>query len=146
MPTKKTTPARGLKSTSQVRCIFGCAKRALLSDDELRAIVEEVTGQRSIAALSRYDADRVIVRLGGQPLTPRRTTQHRRRRAGVSQLATASQLDLMRSLARHRNMSDEGLERLSIRQCGHYPPRTTADANKVIEALRAMNRREGLWY
>jgi hypothetical protein len=137
--------ARGDKTGRQVRAIFGLAKARELNDDELRAVVEEVTGQRHISALSRHDADKVIGRLGGTPLTtPRRTVQHRRQRAGVPQLATPAHLDLMHSLARRRGMADSDLEQLSVRQCGHYPPRTTAETNSVIEALKSMNRRDGL--
>lgn len=145
--------ARGQKSSGQVRAIFGAAKSLDLNDDELRAVVEEVTGTRSISQLTRNDAARVIDRLsarlssrpsGSRHCTPRRTVQYRRKRAGVVQLATPSHLELMRSLARHRNMSDEGLEQLSRRMVGHFPPRTTVDTSKVVEALKAMNRREAL--
>ncbi len=136
---------RGAKSLAQTRCIFGLAKRRSLSDDELRSVVEEVTGQRHISALSRHDADTVIIRLGGQPLTPRRTTQHHRKLAGVPAIASHAHLDLMHSLARRRNMSEEGLAELSQRVIKHCPPRTTAETNKVIEALKAMNRRETVW-
>jgi len=142
-----TKPAdRSMKTLGQTRAIFGLAKNRGLSDDELRAVVEEETGSRSISQLTRHDAEKVIHRLGGNSVTPRRTVQHRRQRAGVPQIASASHLDLMRSLASHRGLSDEQLEQLSVRQCGHYPPRTTVATNKVVEALRAMNRRDGLWH
>lgn len=139
--------ARGDKTPAQVRAIFALAKNRGLNDDELRSIVEEQTGSRSISALSRHEAEKVITRLGGrsvpeQSAPARRTVQHRRRRAGVPQIASPAQLDLMRSLARRREMSEEGLEQLSIRQCGHYPPRTTTETNSVVEALKAMNKRE----
>ncbi len=141
----KANAKRGAKSPAQVRCIFALAKQRGLSDDELHAVVEEATGQRSIAALSRQTAERVIVRLGGsQPVACRRTTQYRRQRTGVVQLATPAHLDLMHSLARRRNLSAEGLTALSTRIVKHYPPRTTVETNKVIEALRAMNARDGL--
>lgn len=141
-----TPKTRGNKTVSQVRAIFGLAKTRGLNDDELRAVVEEQTGSRSISGLSRYDAEKVINRLNGTAPEPaRRTVQHRRRQAGVPQIASPAHLDLMRSLARRRNMSDEGLEQLSRRQCGHYPPRTTSETNSVVEALKAMNKREGVW-
>lgn len=138
------TLPRGAKTLAQTRAIFGLAKRRGLNDDELRGVVEEVTGQRSISALSRQHADDCIARLGGQPLTPRRTVQHHRRKAGVKQLSTASpsHLDLMRSLAARRGMSEEGLSALATRIVKHFPPRTTAETNKVVEALKAMNARD----
>ena len=137
--------ARGDKTPAQLRTIFALSKNRGLNDDELRSIVEEQTGSRSISGLSRNDAEKVIGRLGGRSVTPRRTVQHRRRKAGVPQIASPAHLDLMRSLARQRDMSDAGLEQLSRRQCGHYPPRTTSETNSVVEALKAMNKREGVW-
>lgn len=137
--------ARSAKTPAQVRIIFGLAKSRGLTDDELRSIVEELTGSRSISQLSRSEAEKVINRLNGRAVTPRRTVQHRRRQAGVPQIASPAHLDLMRSLARRRGMGDKGLEQLSIRQCGHYPPRTTAETNSVVEALKAMNKREAVW-
>lgn len=142
MPSSKSK--RGAKALAQTRAIFGLAKGRGLSDDELRSVVEEVTGQRHISALSRHDADSVIIRLGGQPLTPRRTIQHHRKLAGVPALATPAHLDLMHSLARRRNISEEGLAELSQRVIKHFPPRTTSETNKVIEALKAMNNREAV--
>jgi hypothetical protein len=135
------------KSIVQVRHIFGLARQCSLSEDLLRDTVESVTKRtRSIAALTSDEANLIIAHLQSKAdkQTPRRTVQYRRRRAGAKQIATASpsHLELMRSLARTRSMSDEGLEQLSTRIIKHYPPRTTAETNKVIEALKAMNRRE----
>lgn len=129
------------KSTQQVRCIFGLAKQKGLDSDELHALVEEVTGQSSIRALSFAQADSVIERLGGEAFASRRTVQHRRQRAGVRQIAQASHLQLMYDLARRRSMGDEGLASMAARMHVPFPPRTTADTNKLVEALKAMNRR-----
>jgi hypothetical protein len=142
-----THPEVGNKTHAQVKRIFGLARERGVDDDELHALVLNVTQRTSsIRALMRDDADRVIERLGGEALCTRpsrRTIQRRRQKAGSKQLSTAApaHLELMRSLARTRNMSDEGLEQLSLRIIKHYPPRTTAETNKVVEALKAMNRR-----
>ncbi len=147
MSSAVTNQKRGSKSLGQLRAIFGLAKQRGLSDDELRSLVEETTrkadeaGKRSISALSRHEAALVIDRLNGQSSTPRRTTQHRRKVSGVVQIASSSHLELMRSLAARRGLPETGLENLSARIIGHYPPRTTAETNKVVEALKAMNRR-----
>ena len=133
------------KSTGQVRHIFGLAREVGLDDDLLHDTVESVTQRtRSITALSSKEADLVISHLKSkaEKQTPRRTVQYRRKRAGVNQVAQPAHLELMRSLARTRNMSDEGLEQLSNRIIKHYPPRTTSETNKVVEALKSMNRRE----
>lgn len=99
----------------------------------------------SIAALTYSQAEAVIERLKGRSFVPRRTMQHRRAKSGVVQLITDEQRELIAKLATQRNWKPETLQNFCIRQCGHLPLRTTDDANKVIEALKAMNRREGLW-
>ena len=135
------------KSYSQVRHIFGLAKQIGLNEDLLHDTVESVTQRtRSIAALSSQEADLIISHLRSKAAkqTPLRTVQHRRQRAGAKQIATAapSHLQLMHGLARNRGMSEEGLAQLAERIIKHYPPRTTSETNKVIEALKSMNRRE----
>lgn len=141
-------PLAAPKTPAQVKRIWGLARERGLDSDELHAVVEDATregalpGKTSIRLLTAAEADRVIERLGGQALQSRRTVQHRRKRAGILAVATQAQLDLMRDLARQRNWSEEALADFSRRQCGHYPPRTTAQANKVIEPLKAMIARD----
>jgi hypothetical protein len=138
------------KSVGQVRCIFGLARKHGLDNDLLHDVVLSVTsadgrqGKKSIAALTFDEADLVIAHLKGSEYksTPRRTVHYRRKKAGVSQVAQPAHLALMRDLARQRNMSDEGLSDLAKRIIKHYPPRTTSETNKVIEALKSMNRRD----
>jgi hypothetical protein len=49
----------------------------------------------------------------------------------------------MKDLAAKRGISAEGLERLCRRMLkGNPRPRTTAETNKIIEALKAMNERD----
>lgn len=134
-----------LKSTGQVRCIFGLARQKGMDKDLLHETVLSVTKRTErISLLTYVEADAVIAHLKGKDYipTPRRTVQHRRKRASVQQIAQPAHLDLMHSLARQRGMSDEGLEQLSNRIIKHFPPRTTSETNKVIEAIKAMNRRE----
>jgi hypothetical protein len=136
------------KSTAQVRAIYGIARRSGLDDELLHDTVESVTKRtRSIAALTRLEADQVIAHLKGEAFTPtpRRTVQHRRKRAGVQQVIQQGQLDLIASLASQRGWSAQTLIDFCKRQCGHHPLRTTKDANKVIEALKSMNKRDALW-
>jgi hypothetical protein len=130
------------KSTRQVRCIFGLAKQRGLDNDELHALVEGATGQSSISALSFAQADRVIEQLGGEPFAARRTVQYRRQRGGVPQIAQHSHLKLMRDLADRRGMGEDGLTSLAERMNLPSPPRTTAQTNKLVEALKQMNRRD----
>ena len=134
------------KSTSQVRAIFGEAKRCGLDDETLREIVADIThGSTSISTLTFAQAEAVIQRLKGKSFVPLRTLQYRRAKAGIKQVVQEAQLTLIAQLASQRNWSDETLVNFCKRQCGHHPLLTTEDANKVIEALKSMNKREGLW-
>jgi hypothetical protein len=135
------------KSTAQVRCIFGLARKNGLDDDLLHDTVMSVTKRTNrISQLTSLEADRVIEHLKGPDYKPRsrRTVLHHRKRAGVQQVAQPSHLGLMESIARQRGMSGEGLQKLAERIIKHYPPRTTSETNKVIEALKAMRQRDNL--
>ena len=141
------------KLNSQVRAIFGEAKRCGLDNDALHELVADVLRGNSptpesavsIAKLTYTEAERVIQRLKGQSFVPRRTLQYRRQKAGIQEVVQQAQLDKIAALASQREWNAQTLINFCRRQCGHYPLRTTADANKVIEGLKAMNSREGLW-
>lgn len=129
------------KSTQQVRAIYGEAKRRGLDNDALHEIVGG-----SIKALSFAEAQKVIQRLKADSFVPLRTLQYRRAKAGVQQIVTDEMLTLIAELASQRKWSPETLQNFCVRQCKKKAPRTTVDANKVIEALKSMNKRKGLWY
>lgn len=134
------------KTTGQVRTIFGQGRRCGLDPEQLRDAVEDVTKRtRSIAALSYTEAEQVIARLKGREFVPRRTLQYRRQKAGIQQVVQQGQLTLIAELAAQRNWSAETLAGFCKRQCKHERPRTTGEANSVIEALKDMNRRDDLW-
>lgn len=152
MSTHATAPATP-KTPAQHRRIFGLAHERGLDLAELHTLAEEETGEASIRKLDFEQANKLIVRLGGDAIsahgygwcdakgTPRRTVQDRRKRAGVVRVVSPAQLDLLADLASRRGISVEGLKSLFTHMRVPYPPRTTKDANKVIEALKAMNKR-----
>ena len=133
------------KTTGQVRAIFGEARRCGLDGDTLHELVIDVAGTASIKDLTFTQAEAVIQRLKGQSFVPLRTLQYRRAKAGIKQVVQEAQLTLIAQLASQRRWSADALVNFCKRQCGHHPLRTTEDANKVIEALKSMNKREGLW-
>lgn len=134
------------KSTDQVKAIFGSAKQCGLDGEALRDVVEDVTKRtRSIAALTHAEAEKVIARLKGRSFVPRRTLQWRRKKAGVKQVVQDAQLTLIAQLASQRNWTAESLTKFCRKMIKRDRPLTTDEANKIVEALRAMNRREGLW-
>lgn len=137
------------KTNEQLRRIFGLAKPLGLDEDDLRQLAADRTGGRvaRLSLLSFDEANEMIRHLGGDPLTlaartPRRTVNHHRQQAGVKQISQGRHLKLMRDLARGRGISDEGLRNLCRRMLQHDAPRTTAETNKIIEALKAMNARD----
>lgn len=146
-----TTSEIRLKSLPQLRAIFGLAKGRGLNLDSLHTLVEAETGQTSIAALSPEQANKVISALGGKPLkfaeskTPRRTTQYRRQRTGAKQIVTQEQLTLISRLAAQREWTSESMVKFCQRTIKTDRPKTTKQANVIIEALKAMNSRDGLW-
>lgn len=137
------------RSIKQNNAIFGLASKHGVDIESLRDLAAEVSDGRidRLSMLSFEEANRMIHRLGGDPFagsgTPRRTVNYQRQQAGVQQIAQPAQLALMRDLAAGRGISDDGLERMCRRMLKGNPyPRTTAETNKIIEALKAMNARD----
>lgn len=136
------------KTLQQNRAIFGLGQKRGCAHEDLRELAFDVTNGRtdSIKELNFDEANGMILRLGGRVFTPqfgsKRTEQHHRQRAGISQIATAKHLKLMKDLAAKRNMTEDGLERLCRRMLDKPAPRTTSDTNKIIEAIKAMNKRD----
>ena len=137
------------KTTDQLRAIFGLGKGLGFGKEDLEQMACELTDGRveRLSLLSFDQANAMIQRLGGDPFpvsgpVPVRTANHRRQKAGVKQIETVKHLNLIDELARLRNMSPEGLERLCMRMIKKPRPTTTAEGNKIVEALKAMNARD----
>ncbi|MEO8649164.1 MAG: hypothetical protein ABI539_08365 [Acidobacteriota bacterium] len=137
------------KTHAQIKRIFGLAKPLGCSQEDLRELAADVTGGRveRLSLLSYDEANAMIHRLGGEPLltsrTPRRTVNYHRQQAGVQQIAQHGHTKLMHDLAAGRGISPEGLQNLCRRMLrGSSHPRTTAETNTIIEALKAMNARD----
>lgn len=136
-----------VKTHAQLARIFGLAKRLDLEKADLENLAWELTDGRTerLSSISFDEANKMIVRLGGDPLTSSvadRTLRHRRQKAGVVQIASAKQLQFMHDLAAGRGITDDGLQRLCYRMIDRPRVRTTNEASKVIEAIKAMNRRD----
>lgn len=144
---EKVTP-KGTKTTAQVRAIWSLTWHKALTDEQLHLLVEAETGNPSIRALSREDADKVIVALGGKAFNTkrktRRTRQDHHQQNDTKQIAAGSQLDLMQSLASRRGWTEDSLKKFCQRMIKRDHPATTKQANTIIEALKSMNRRDGL--
>lgn len=140
------------KTSKQLRAIFGLAKPLNCDEDSLRELAAEVSNNRiaRLSLLSFAEANALIKRLGGEPFsfggtTPRRTVNYQKQQAGIPTIETRRHLNLMDDLANKRGMSAEGLQKLCRRMLkGKSRPTTTSEGNKIIEALKAMNRRDYL--
>lgn len=118
-------------------------------DAELKAeMVTRITKGRTSHTSEMYfhEANTLITELGGTALDASlRTQQHHRQKAGVVQLITIEQYDLLRDLAGKRwgvGTWFQPLQALCRRMLRKDAPRTTVEANKIIEAIKAMNARD----
>lgn len=144
------------RSLTQNRRLFGVAGRLGLTHEDLRDIAFEATNGRTEHTSKLYaaEADAIIRSLESKlpeserrrrarKSPPLRTVQYHRQKAGVPVIATATHIDFMNRLRRKRGISESGLEDLSERvNGGKRKPKTAAEVNRVIEALKAMIRRD----
>jgi hypothetical protein len=135
------------RTIKQNNAIFGLAAKHGIDHESLRDLAAEVSDGRvdRMGQISFDEANKIIHRLGGDPFNSRqarRTVNYQRQQAGVHQIAQGSHIELMKKLADGRGISDEGLERLCQRMIKSPRPRTTYETNKIIEALKAMNKRD----
>lgn len=137
------------KTTDQLRAIFGLGKNLGFDKEGLEDLAAEMTDGKveRLSLLSFDQANAMIKHLGGDPFpasggVPVRTANHRRQKAGVRQIETGKHLKLIKDLAKGRNMSDEGLQKLCLRMIKKPRPTTTKEGNSIVEALKAMNARD----
>lgn len=146
----KTQP----KKNFQIRRMFGLAKPfAEVSGRDTKEYIEEVVfcqieRNPNMSDLTFDEANKVIIALGGEPFraygNSKRNENYKKQQAGVKSIETDNHLNFIDELARLRGMTPEGVEKLATRMRLPWPPRTTAEGNKIVEALKAMNKRDGL--
>lgn len=145
------------KKHFQIQRLFGLARQPADAEgipvkEYLEALAAELLPRLSklprLSELTFDEANAMIVRLGGTAFSKygqsRRTENYRKQQAGIKSIETDNHLNFIDELARLRNMSPEGLAKLASRMHVPWPPRTTEQGNKIVEALKAMNKRDGL--
>ncbi len=140
------------RTLAQNSKMFGLASKCGLSHEDLRDYAADVSGGRTERTSKLYiaEADEIIHRLESA-LKPKeqspRTIRYHRQKAGVVQLASAApkHLKLMNDLAAKRNIGEQGLKNLCLRTIGKERPATTAETNKIIEALKDMAKRDRIF-
>lgn len=114
-----------------------------------REMVLDITKGRteSTKELTFAEANFLIEKLQGTapsnaPGKSTRNIQHKRATAGVPTIVTPTHLDEMRRLWRSiEGRTDAGLQSLTERIIKKPRPRTAQECNKVIEAIKSMNKR-----
>jgi hypothetical protein len=147
------------KTAGQIRAMFGLAKEpAAKCGQTPKEFLEDLASSLSdgknaqLSKLTFKAANAIIAKLGGRAFgigkMSKRTEQFHHQQAGVKRIETSQHLALIERLARGRGMTSEGLENLCRRILGRRldedaAPRTTDEGNKIVQALKAMNKRDG---
>lgn len=139
-----------LRTKAQNSLMHGKAAKLGLTHEDLQEWTFEITAGRTEHTSELYysEAVKIISRLDSyvnpkQDQTPRRTVNYRRAKAGVVEIISAAQRKYINDLLTQRDISPEGYRSLCFRMFRHHgEPRTTKEAGKVIEALKAMNERD----
>jgi len=123
-----------------------------ISAENYRALIFNLTNGRteSSAEMDTREADELIKALGGTPPPrykgSRRTQQRRNQTAGVIVLMTAGQWGTINFLAQERwgegVQTSAALGKLVLRVIKRDKIKTSQEAQKIIEALKAMNARD----
>lgn len=140
------------------RAIYGVCRQEAIDNDLLHLIVEQRFGKTSLKLLTERECRELLDGLrqrgrgrgaSGLKGTARghatATEGRREARGQVEHLVNARELALLREAAALRGWSPETLEAFCRRQNGGRPLRTIGDLNRVLWALKAMNRRDGLY-
>lgn len=140
------------------RAIYGVCRQEGIDNDLLHLIVEQRFGKTSLKLLTEHECrellDGLRQRWGGRGVSGlkgtargRATAMEGRRdeRGQVEHLVNARELALLREAAALRGWSQETLDAFCRRQNGGRALRTIGDLNRVLWALKAMNRRDGLY-
>ncbi len=143
------------KKHFQIQRLFGLAKpKAELAGMNTKEYLEELRGQitrgrtMSLSTLTFEEANFMIEVLGGTPFSlftrSKRTENYRKQVAGIKTIETDAHLKKIEDLAAQLGWDADRLRGFCQRQVKKDSPATTEDGNKVLEGLKAMNRRDGL--
>lgn len=135
------------RTLAQNRAIHSLLGKTKIDAELKGQMVARITNYRTTHTSEMYfhEANTLIVELGGTAQSSSlRTQQHHRQQAGVVQIITPEQNELLTDLARKRwgVEYEVPLKRLALRVIKKLRPSTTIEANKVIEAIKAMNARD----
>lgn len=146
----KTPSAPKPLTPGQLRCLQGLAFGALHWSDIAKEtfIAKVVPGKKTFHALTSAEAARLIdamKREAGQPVTRPVPAERRRARSGdVATLVTPAQRELLKELRLKLGLAGHSapyLDGILQRAAGVTVPRTSVEAERGIEALKAVLER-----
>ncbi|HYE72585.1 MAG TPA: hypothetical protein VEF04_04605 [Blastocatellia bacterium] len=143
----KSIPHRKPRTKAQNKTIHALLNSRRIDADLKAEMVYRITGGRTTHSSEMYfsEANQLITELGGTPHDAGlRTVQHYRRQAGVTQIITSQQRQILRALCTARWGSDYNApyQALCLRTLKKSEPVTSPDAQKIIEAIKSMNSRD----
>ncbi len=138
-----------LRTKAQNSKMFGLAAKCGLTHDDLRDWAADVSNGRTEKTSKLYikEADAIINHLDAL-VNPKkewspRTIRYHRQKSGIKKIVSQKQTKYIDDLRRGRGISDDGLKSLCKKILnGNDHPRTSKEAGKIIEALKAMNARD----
>lgn len=144
-------PSRQPVTAAQIPAIWAAARAAGLDREQVYDLVEQVSGGRSITALSKDEARRVLDRLNPAGPRPRSRAQTRAPAQGPAAGGPLPHIPSPEQRAYARKLIEElEAERGAAfaqgvveRATGKGSPLTSQDYQRVIEAVKALGRRRG---
>jgi hypothetical protein len=133
-----------------MRCLQGLAFGALKMDADAKEsfVAMVVPGKTSFRALTNAEADQVIdamkLKTGQTPTRPLVGERRRAHASGITTLITPAQRELLEQLTQRAGEAGHGptyVSGVQRRACGRQEPRTSGEAEKAIEALKAVLER-----
>jgi hypothetical protein len=118
-----------------------------LSDDEYRDALERATRKRSASKLTEPECRLAMAEFERMGFKTTSRPKPEKVVAGSDADAPVTQRQMAKMLTLYEKLGMDEAERrrgFARRQCGKPWPQTRADAQKVIEGLRAMGKRRGL--
>jgi hypothetical protein len=116
--------------------------------EKTKLVFDLCEGKTSFRELTNPEADRVINELkrraGQVPMRPVAAERRRARAQGVTALVTPAQRELLEELTRGLRAAEltaAYLDATRLRACGRPFPKTAAEAERAIEALKALQAR-----
>jgi hypothetical protein len=131
--------------TRLFRGIHAEATKARLDHDALHDLCHERYGVRSMGDLDDDQLQALYFSFAGHRFKRGKLPSRGELQAGPDEMVSGTDLELLAAECAKRGLGSEGIANLTRRQLrGRTTIRTRKDLVRVLTAVRAMNRREGI--